>query len=266
MIADPPVQHFIYNASQLAYRQFGRGPAIMLAFHGFGQDGRVFYPLQHAAGERYTIYALDLFFHGESQLVDNHLLTKTDWQNLMNAFLSCHTIERFTLIGFSLGGRFALITAESFADRLDQLILLAPDGITENFWHWLATSSKPGRWLLKVVFKRLTLLNVLFQVVEKTKLVNSRRVDFVKMSLKSENRRDQVYRAWTTFHLFNPDLMLLEERLTRFPVRLRVFMGNADQVIPVATVYPLLKRLHAYELTVLKAGHYRLIDKVAPLI
>jgi pimeloyl-ACP methyl ester carboxylesterase len=57
--------HFVtYGEFTLPYRIYGAGPELMLAFHGFGREGSEFIQLAQFIGNRYTIYAFDLFYHG----------------------------------------------------------------------------------------------------------------------------------------------------------------------------------------------------------
>ena len=150
------VLFFNHEGNRLAYYKVGYGPATLVAFHGFGQSGRVFQPLDETIGHRFTVFAVDLFFHGNSQYTSRQLLTKTDWQRLIGAFLDGQGVDRFSLMGFSLGGRFALATAEAFASQLDQLILIAPDGVTRTSWYWAATTTRLGRWLFRHGLRHLS--------------------------------------------------------------------------------------------------------------
>ena len=259
-------RYFQFATHRLAYRVLGNGPLSMLAFHGFGQDGGVFIPLQSTVGDRYTIYAIDLFFHGESLFTDDGVLTKSDWLRLIDAFLGEQFINRFSLLGFSLGGRFALTIAEQYAPRLDQLILLAPDGITHSFWYVLATSSRPGQWLFGQVLNQLSLINRLGQVLAKMGLLHRTRIRFAEVSLATPAQRQQVYASWTRFRQIRSDVVKLAAILNRSAVRVRFFTGYFDQIVPGYYIRPLSKRLQSYEHTVLKAGHNRLIEQVNHLL
>lgn len=251
---------------RLAYRSFGSGPAVWLAFHGFGQDGSVFSLLQHTVGQQYTIYAIDLFFHGESQFSPGQVLTRTVWQSLIDAFLLKHGIDRFSLIGFSLGGRFALLTAGQYSHRLEQLILIASDGITKTGWYWLATSSQPGRWLFSVALRHMSALSRAGQVLIRLRLVHRTVLRFAEGSLITPKQRQQVYLSWITFRRLTVDLPTLAQLLSQRNVRVRFFTGYFDRIVPTDYMRPLTKRLHGYELTVLRVGHNRLIEQVAKLL
>ncbi len=259
-------RYFQFATHRLAYRVLGNGPLVMLAFHGFGQDSGVFMPLQSTVGHRYTIYAIDLFFHGESLYTGDGILTKSDWLRLVDAFLREQFINRFSLLGFSLGGRFALIIAEHYTLRLDQFTLIAPDGITRSFWYALATGSGPGRWLLKQVLNHLTIISQLGYTLTKIGLLHRTRIRFAEVSLATPEQRQQVFQSWTRFRLISPNLSALVVSLNRSTVRVRFFTGYFDQIVPGRYIRPLTKRLQTYEHTVLKAGHNRLIEQVSHLL
>lgn len=263
MTEAPNVHYFQFGTTSLAYRRFGHGQSILLAFHGFGQTGQVFLPLEKTLGEQYTILAVDLFFHGNSHYESTQLLTKADWQRLMDAFLRSQLVTRFSLMGFSLGGRFALTTVEAFADQLDQVILIAPDGITRNLWYWLATASGIGRKLFQYVLRHLSMLNAFGHALTQLGLLNRTIMRFAEISLSTPERRKLVYKAWTQFRLIRPDLTAISNLLATRSIRVLFFTGAYDRVVPGNYILPLAKQLRQYELTVLKTGHNHLIELVA---
>ncbi|WP_460909832.1 alpha/beta hydrolase [Spirosoma areae] len=254
------VHTFTVEGNQLGYQKFGSGPAILLAFHGFGQSNRIFMPLEPSLGAQFTIFSIDLFFHGRSRYATNQLLTKANWQRYITAFLQTQNIERFSLMGFSLGGRFTLVTAEAFADRLDQLFLIAPDGITHIPWYRLATSSGVGRWLFGYVLHHLPILITAGHALTRLGLLNRMAMRFAEISLATSEQRALVYQTWTQFRLIDPELTKLANVLNANPVRVRFFTGAFDKIVPGSFILPLTKRLRHYELTVLQTGHNHLIE------
>ena len=254
------VEFFEFENNQLAYRRFGDGADTLLAFHGFGQTGQVFAALQRPLGERYTILAIDLFFHGQSSYHTSQRLSKSDWARLVDAFLEVQQVNRFSLVGFSLGGRFALTTVETFAPRIDQLILIAPDGITRNVWYWVATGSPAGRWLFRHLLTHLPVLNAVGHGLTRVGLLNRTIMRFVEISLSTPQQRELVYVSWTQFRLIKPDLNRIRNLLSQYPVRVRFFTGAFDRIVPGRYIIPLTKQLHHYELTVFRTGHNHLIE------
>ncbi|GAB3922857.1 alpha/beta fold hydrolase [Larkinella terrae] len=243
------------------------GPIPLLAFHGIGQDHRAFEPLAAALEGRYAVYAFDLFFHGaQPAKVADDVLTKQAFREIMQEFLSQHRIERFSVIGFSMGGRFALAVAEAFSQRVDELVLLAPDGITVSPWYRMATSTGLGRQLFRYLLKHMPLLHRLGQFFLSVGLLNRSALKFAENTLSTEQQRESVYNSWVYFRELQFDHRKVSELFHQHPIRIRFFVGHFDQILPVSFLTPLTRRLQAYELTVLKTGHNRLIEKVAKIL
>jgi pimeloyl-ACP methyl ester carboxylesterase len=162
-----------------------------------------------------------------------------------------------------LGGRFVLVTTEAFADRLDQLILIAPDGITHSVWYRLATTTSAGRWLFRHGLRHLSALNQLGHALVRVGLLNRTAMRFAELSLSTSAQRTLVYTAWTQFRLIYPDLNIVSASITKHLVRVRFFTGAFDRIVPGTFILPLAGRLPRYELTVLKTGHNHLIELIA---
>ena len=129
-----------YKNSTLSYRKSGHGNKALLLFHGFGQHHQAFAALSDKLAPYFTLYAFDLFFHGNSQWNEGEQpLEKVMWKDILTKFLDEHNIGKFSVLGFSLGGKFALVSLELFPAQVEQIILLAPDGVKTSFWYSLAT-------------------------------------------------------------------------------------------------------------------------------
>ncbi len=266
MTTSTAVQFFDCHRGRVAFRVFGNGPAVMLAFHGFGQDNTAYQSFQNQPDNGFTVYAVDLFLHGKSQLTSGSLLTKADWQQLIHDFLQEQGINRFSLVGFSLGGRFSLATLEAFADRIDQLWLIAPDGITRSFWYRLATQSGTGRWLFRYTLQHLSVLNQVGHALVRAGLLNRTAMRFAELSLATPQQRQLVYDTWTQFRHIRPNIDAIAALLNNCPVHVRFFTGAFDRIVPGHYILPLTDRLRQYDLTVLKTGHTHLIEQVAAQI
>ncbi len=125
---------------RLHYRKEGTGRKAMITFHGFGQTGLDMQPVAQAMAPEYTTYHVDIFFHGSSYWhSDIEYLAKPEWIRIFSALMDKERIDRFSLAAFSMGGKFALTTIEFLASRIDEVYLIAPDGIRTSPWYSLAT-------------------------------------------------------------------------------------------------------------------------------
>lgn len=257
----------IKDRSKLHYRVIGQGSRVLLAFHGYGQSSAYYQVMEKALGNDYTIYAFDLFFHGQSHLHKRDMpLTKEFLEEIMLHFLDKYKIERFSLMGFSMGGKFALTLVEKMPERIEELILIAPDGIKTSFWYNIATY--PG-WLQQL-FKRTVLKPEpffrLLKVLEKYNMVHKSLVRFAHFQMDSTPKRLRVYRSWIGFRDLNFDIRLIVNLLNKYKVPVTMFLGEYDQIISPKRVSVFVDALDQGELILLKTGHSHLLQDVAELL
>jgi len=96
--------------------------------HGFTHTGRSWHPVIAALGERYTSVADDIRGHGDaSERVPVSL------KAVIEDVDAAAGPERYTLVGYSMGGRIALHVALAAGDRVERLVLIgASPGIADE--------------------------------------------------------------------------------------------------------------------------------------
>lgn len=102
-----------------------RGDLVLL--HGFTQTGRSWAPVRGELGERYRCFAPDLPGHGDASE------RRPASSGAVTAYLAALRSERFTLCGYSMGGRLALAAALALGPRVERLVLIgASPGIASD--------------------------------------------------------------------------------------------------------------------------------------
>src|SRR5256885_7028299 len=100
-------------------------PTVVL-LHGFTQTRRSWRRTVQALGGRYRALAPDLPGHGQAA-------DRVASFDACTAYVRALAPERFTLAGYSMGGRVALHVALALGDRLDQLVLIgASPGLADS--------------------------------------------------------------------------------------------------------------------------------------
>src|SRR5690606_1492944 len=163
---------------------------LLIAFHGFGQHAAVFHQLAEFLNANYTVVAFD--FPGQSAHLwrEKHYPdTKLLW-HFIQKISAEFGVDKVSLLGYSMGGRMAMCLTEYYPERVEQLVLLAPDGLQQNIWYRLATHTFCGRLIFHQVIrhpeswmKRIDLL------IEKG-VVSSRWQKLVRNTLKSHEFRE----------------------------------------------------------------------------
>jgi len=235
-------------------------------FHGFGHTHKNMRTVEAALSSEYVIYNFDLFFHGFSEWNNSdNPLTHDYWKKILSAFMEEYKIEKFSLLGFSLGAKIALSTVEIFPDKIEELYLLAPDGLKENFWYKVATARfarKMFRYtILKPhVFYRITKTLNIFNLVDKSTL------RFSHIQMNSRDKRRRVYYSWTVFKGIAPNLYLVIEAINQNKIHVELYGGRHDRIISPNRIQNFARKLHQYQLEILNTGHNNLLDEVASFI
>lgn len=242
---------------QLAYAKFGEGKHVLLAFHGFGQDKTIFKSWAESLGKHYTLYAFDLFHHGESTRRYSKLSKKV-WTDYLSVFFDKEDIDKCTILGFSLGGRFAIATALSFPKQVKKLILVAPDGIFLTIWFKLATHPIV-RWLFKYLMFHPAKLDWLVAFNEKYRLVSTYLGDFVKKEMGSLENRKRVYISWNHFKSLGYSKKNLIRAFRKHSFERQIILGKKDHIIKPKAILPIIKQMGEFQVDILPLKHHQLI-------
>lgn len=249
-----------FQGSQLFYHQLGSGPKPLLLFHGFGQSHDVFIPFAESLRETHTCYSFDLYFHGQSIWNDGELpLEKAAWKAIISKFLDDHHIQKFSVGGFSLGGKLALALIEAFPDRIESTYLIAPDGIKTSFWYSLATYPSMFRNIFKSMITKPGRFFSLANFFRRIGIVDKGLIRFATSQMATHEQRERVYYTWTVFRRFNFDMKSLAMIINANKIDTHLVAGEFDKVIKPKNMNRLLKYLHHQNLHILPAGHNGLL-------
>jgi pimeloyl-ACP methyl ester carboxylesterase len=251
-----------WQGHSLNYKKYGAGPEIILAFHGFGFDATTFAPLAEVL-PGFTLYSFDLFFHGTSRWASRETpMYKSDWKAMMEEFLSQESIERFGVMGYSLGGKFALATFEAFPSRIQRLWLMAADGIRTHPFYSLATYPVWLRKFFRSMVSRPNRFFFLTSIADKLRLVNHGILRFAESQMNTRSKRARVYYSWVVFRLLKFDMEELAQLINVHRPELKVFTGKYDRIITTRNMQKLLKHLPGETVTELPTGHNQLLGFV----
>jgi pimeloyl-ACP methyl ester carboxylesterase len=244
----------------LNYQKIGKSDKILLAFHGMGQDFSCFQNFAQTFENQYTTYLFDLPFHGKSK-VNEAIITKEIWKEYLSEFLQDNQIQNFSIISFSMGGRFALATLEAFLERIENALLLAPDGITEDPFYYSATRFGFTRNVFKKILKNNHKFHGFANLLSRVGIVHESILKFAKIMVNTPEKQKQLYQSWVGFRTLTFDIEKLAQRVNNQPINVQLFMGKYDKLLPIHNVYPLTKHLENAELITLESTHGRLVEK-----
>lgn len=255
------------DKASLKYTIWRGGAKVMLCFHGFGQEHSVFKSVYEVLKETHTVYSFDLFFHGDTKWDRGEKsFYPADWFNFMQTFFEEEKVERFEVMGFSMGGKFALITAQLFPNQTEHLHLLAPDGIKTHFSYRFSTYPLLFRKVFKTQIKNPSVFKGIVNLIRKLRLMNNYTLRFAETQMNTEFKRAQVYYSWVIFRHFMPDLRKVADLVNNSPTQLTFYLGKFDKVINKKEMQHLINLLQDYELKEIDSGHSKLIEAVSKVL
>ena len=254
-----------YKGFRWEYEMFGKGPDLMLAFHGFGNrasDFRVFAPVLE---EKYTVLSFDLPYHGHSGPEAGHeeaFVSPQDLAGLAEAAAERTGHRRFSVMGYSLGGKIALQLLQSVPERLDRVLLFAPDGLKVSLTNAFVARSVIGQMLYRRVMHDPVWFFRLLQLMHAAGVVDTKIHDFIRESLSTPQRREMVWNVWRCFRDIRPSAQRVRQAIERHPIRLHLFFGAYDKIIPPSIGKNFVSELKQPKaLHIVESGHQLIREK-----
>lgn len=243
---------------QISYLHIGNGSKLLLAIHGFNRSAEDFMFLQDIAEGKYTIISVDLFYHGKSSAFAHQQgpLSFQEWMDFINFLLKKYNQEKCSIIAYSLGGRIALKTVELMPEKIEKLVLLAPDGIQMSKLYQFASATRAGRGLYKYFIERPDKVMKVANTLVKYNIVPAKLAEFASYHVSSGTKREMVLNVWLSYQLFQSKLRKIANTINHYNIDTHILIGRYDHVIQVKFMLPFVKLLKQKDtLILLHTGH-----------
>lgn len=278
-----------YRSSRLHYYHWGRGHKLLLCFHGYGESAGSFSLLAEPLGDEFTIVAIDMPLHGQTEWKEGLDFTVEQLVEVIDSILMIIDRPRtlpdasganadpyapgtslrtsWHLMGYSMGGRIALTLLEAVPERIQKLVLIAPDGLVVNPWYWLATQTRPGRLLFWYTMYHPGWFLFMLKTGNKLKLVNPSVYKFVDNYIGQHEVRRELYTRWTTLRHFRPHLGKIKILVRQRQLPVRILYGKFDRIIREERGREFQKDIEPWcRLVVISAGHQLLQAQHLPTL
>jgi pimeloyl-ACP methyl ester carboxylesterase len=121
----PPVRHATVGGRHVAYREAGSGPPLLL-LHGVGSGSASWAAQLASLATQLRVIAWDAPGYGESDTLPDPVPRAADYAAAALGLADVLGLERFVLLGHSLGGIMAAALCARHPERVLRLILSAP--------------------------------------------------------------------------------------------------------------------------------------------
>ena len=268
--AIPAPGHFIdYRSSRFHYYQWGTGGRILFAFHGYGETADSFAFLAEALDTDYTLIAIDLPLHGQTEWREGFDFDPRDLLHVLVEIATGLTgrEDGWWLLGYSMGGRVALQLLELAPAKVRWMVLLAPDGFQMNPWYWLATQTTAGNRLFRWTMRSPGWLFFLLRTGHLLRVVNPSIFKFTAHHIDDRQIRENLYARWTTMRRFRPHLPAVGAHIRDRRIPVHLLYGNYDRIIRWERGERFRRHNAPFcQLTLLTAGHQLLQPKFLEVI
>lgn len=238
--------------------RFGNGPELLIAFHGFGDRGRLFAALEPFLGKHYTIVAPDLPFHGETQWT-RKTFSKEDLLKLVHSILEQEGKTQFSLMGYSFGARLAMAMTPELLENLQTLYLLAPEGFKTKGTKTATRIPMWSRRLLHRVLEKPKLFLVPLRLGRKLGIVPKLTYGFLDANLSNQDRLMRTFGYWYALDAFLISARNIRDLWSNSNLPVEVYIGSRDVIVPLKPLQQLTKGIPNVRLHVLAGEGHRLV-------
>jgi pimeloyl-ACP methyl ester carboxylesterase len=225
------------------YYTAGEGEPLVV-IHGGGGDARTWWDNITELSKKYTIYAPDLPGYGGSEPLNGNYFIP-ELSVFLEKFAVKLGLEKFHLVGHSLGGGIALDYALKMPNRVKKLVLISSLCLGREIAFWVRLLSVPA--LLKSVGAlSLAVLNGLKWMI--MHMLNPAQI-IMPLSPAS------VY-VGGSITTFRQQSLVLENRLSEIRVPTLLVWGAKDPIVPVRHAYAAAKVIPDCQIKVFESrGH-----------
>ncbi|EHQ25406.1 alpha/beta fold hydrolase [Mucilaginibacter paludis] len=244
------------------YHEYGTGNKPLLAFHGYGMTGKQFHVLQKSLLGKYHVYGFDHFFHGESKLegwTEQQILAgmnKTMVRAYLEAWFKVFGRQRISLMAYSIGANFALILLEDYADMVDEVILMAPDGLAGYEGFKFLQHHSIGRAIFKTISKSNWLAPKLLKALKKIRVIDQSLYTIAYNEVDTPKKREDVFYTLNLIRHLKPDIKKVAEQVNRYNIKCVLIFGRDDLLFPKKPAMQAIELLDGLEVHEVPMGHW----------
>ncbi len=255
----------IPGLGKVHYHEYGSGSKPMLAFHGYGMTGKQFHVLKNSILPNYHIYGFDHFFHGESELQswsEKQILEglpKTTVNLYLEEWFKQYGRQKVSVMAYSIGANLALILLEEYPDLVDEIILMAPDGLSVYKGFDFLVNKPLGKYFFRRVTKSKWLAPRLLKTLKSLRFIDDSLYKIAYSEIDTEKKRLDVYYTLNLIRLLKPDTPKVISLINQHQTKCVLIFGQTDNLFPKSAAIPFISQLKNAEVHEIPLGHWLVV-------
>ncbi|QJD97076.1 alpha/beta hydrolase [Mucilaginibacter robiniae] len=247
---------------RVRYYEYGTGTKPLLAFHGYGMTGEQFKVLEKSILTQYKVYSFDHFFHGETELQgwdEARILagmSKPLMRQYLEAWFEKFGQQRISLMGYSMGAKLALVLVEQFPDLIDQLVLIAPDGLSVYKGFNFLVHKPFGKYLFKTAVKSNWLAPGILKTLKKVRFIDESLYKIAYHEMDTSTNRHNVYYTLHMLKLLKVEPANIAGVINQHHIQCTFVFGKHDMLFPKTGAMSFINLLNNPEVHELPMGHW----------
>ena len=255
---EPPVASLLRLPIHAEWHGSEGSPILMI--HGFSANGYTWQQWLPGLVDHHRVLVVDLKGAGSSPKPVDADFGPQEQAFLLHRLILQNNLKNLTLVGHSLGGGIALLTAlhllEEEPTRLSRLVLVASAAYRQPVPRFIALAARPrlGPLALKIIPASTIIRAGLRRAYHRPEKITSSQVEAYAEPLRSSDGRRALSRM--ARQIIPPDLDRLTDRYPEIPVPTLLLWGREDTIVPLAIGKRLAQDLPRSRLAVLPdCGH-----------
>jgi pimeloyl-ACP methyl ester carboxylesterase len=250
------------GVGKVHFHEYGTGNKPMLAFHGYGMTGKQFNVLEKSVLSQYHVYGIDHFFHGEStltgwteaQIVAG--LPRAQVRLYLEAWFEMYGRQRISLMAYSIGADIALLLLEDYADCIDELFLMAPDGIVPYKGFRIIQHHPLGKRFFKTATKSKWLAPSILKGLRRANVIDESLYKIAYNEIDTPKKRQDVYYSLNLIKHLVPDTGKLAGLINQHHIKCTFVFGKHDLLFPKGPAMAFVSQLNNAEVHEVPMGHW----------
>jgi pimeloyl-ACP methyl ester carboxylesterase len=162
-------------------------------------------------------------------------------------------------MAYSIGSNIALILLEEYPELIDEIILMAPDGLSVyNGFHFM-THKPLGKFFFRRATKSKWLAPTLLKNLKRVRFIDKSLYTIAYSEIDTEKKRLDVYYTLNVIRQLKPDVKKIAALINRHQIKCTLIFGKDDKLFPKSAAMPFINMLADVNVYEVPLGHWLVV-------